>query len=118
MGIGGWVLAIIATAIAVVGALQARATAKTYRPLASRQPQQPGATETPLGLEAIDQAEIARTARRNDSLERTNRLGFGSKRHPMSFTQAAATDIPAKPDTENYAAWFHAAFNKDKPKDT
>lgn len=109
----GW-LAIGAVALgAVVCAAQYRNAARTHKPLSSRQPPRAAPRETPLGMEAIDMAEINRTNRRNESLERAH-TNWTSRDRSM----AAATDVPAMPDDETYATRFHTAFIKDKKDQT
>lgn len=108
------VICCILAVILLVAVAQYRARAGTYRSLSSRQPER-RSDETPLGYEGLNMAEVDRTNRRNESLERghTNwtRSGFGGA------SRATETDVAPLADDETYAARFHAAFLKDKSKD-
>lgn len=112
-----WIMAAAAIALALVLWGQYRAQRGVYRPLSSRQPQRdPDDAKTPLGMEGLDLALIERTARQNEALERSTG-GWNARRTRGSFLGAAPSQGPAKPEDETYAAWFHAAFLKDKSKD-
>ncbi|WP_299030758.1 hypothetical protein [uncultured Sulfitobacter sp.] len=107
-----WSLILGGVALGVVGIAvwQYRAARAQFRPLASRQPQR-NVPQTPeLGMEAIDMAEIRRTQRSNESLERTNNIWA---RQAGTFTRID-TNVDAMPDDETYAQRFHAAFMKNK----
>ena len=106
----GWIIGGVVGGIALIAYVQHRAQAGIYRPLASRQPERPKTQDVPLGMEAIDMTQVNNVARRNESLERahTNWTNRGGLR--------ASTDVPPMADDETYAAKYHAAFLKDKPK--
>ena len=97
-------------AFCAIALLQYSARRGTYRPLSSRQPAQRRQQAPELGMEAIDMAEIRRTQRSNESLERTNNIW--SQRHGA----AGGLDIKIDglTDDETYAQRFHAAFMKNK----
>jgi len=99
--------------IAAICMAQYRASTRRFRPLSSRQPDRRSPREVPLGLEAIDMAEIDRTNRRNESLERAH-----TNWTKRSAAAAASTDVPPMPDDETYATRFHTAFIKDKKDKT
>lgn len=103
----------VLTAAAAICAVQYRAATRVHRPLSQRQPTRATPRETPLGMEAIDMAEITRTNRRNESLERAH-TNWTSRDRSM----AAATDVQPLADDETYAARFHAAFIKYKKDKT
>ncbi|MDF1729119.1 MAG: hypothetical protein P1U53_15365 [Sulfitobacter sp.] len=106
LGIGALVL------VVAIATLQYRAQRNTYRSLSSRQPERRPKAERPLGYEALDLDEVARTTRRNEALERghTNwTRGRGS-----NLALASETDIEGLGDDETYAARYHAAFQIDK----
>lgn len=64
-------------------------------------------------MEGLDLAEVSRTNRRNESLER-GQTNWLSK---TGFFGRPDTDILPLADDETYAARFHNAFQKDKSKD-
>ncbi|MFT6673996.1 MAG: hypothetical protein ACJAVM_000167 [Sulfitobacter sp.] len=110
-----WIMAGIIAGVAVIGYGQYQRQKGQYRPMSQRQPARRTSDKTPLGMEALDLAAVARTTRRNESLERghTNWTRKGS-----GFLSASAeTDIQPLADDETYAARFHTAFQKDKTKD-
>ena len=104
------ILGAAVVAICAIGVLQYNARRGTYRPLSSRQPAQRQQQAPELGMEAIDMAEIRRTQRSNESLERTNNI--------WSQRNGAAGGLDIKidglTDDETYARRFHAAFMKNK----
>lgn len=107
-----WVL-FAATALVVLVLLrQYRSARSTHRPLASRQPERRD-TAVPLGMEATDLESVARTTRRNESLERgqTNWL------NKSGFFGRTDTNPAPLADDETYAARYQAAFQKPKSKD-
>lgn len=105
-----WILGAALLGVVVISVLQYRAARGHYRPLSTRQPERRAPGKPELGMEAIDMAEINRTQRRNESLERahTNWTRRGSG------TNAAETDIQPLADDETYAKRFHTAFMKNK----
>ena len=110
-----WLLGALVAGVAVIAYAQHRAQRRVYRPHASRQPARPRQEKAPLGMEAIDLNEVARTTRRNESLERgtTNwmraRMGL--------FGGHADVTVDPLADDETYAARYHAAFQRDRSKD-
>ena len=104
-----WLLAFLIFGVAAVAVLQYRAQARTYRPLASRQPERQ-VREVPLGMEGLDLDSVSRTNRRNESLERgqTNWL------NKSGFFGRSDTEIAPLADDETYAARYYDAFQKDK----
>ncbi|WP_298862589.1 hypothetical protein [uncultured Sulfitobacter sp.] len=104
------ILGAVLLGVVILGVRQYRAASGTYRPLSSRQPQSRPSQAPELGMEAIDMAEIRRTQRSNESLERVNHIwtrGNGS-------SGRIDTSVDAMPDDETYARRFHAAFMKNK----
>lgn len=101
-----WIAGAAFSGIAAIVVWQYLSVRGTYRPLASRQPQMDAPEAPELGMEAIDMAEIHRTQRSNESLERTSNI----------WTRRSASDLKIKPmaDDETYAQRFHAAFMKNK----
>ncbi|MEP1588086.1 MAG: hypothetical protein ABJR46_14475 [Tateyamaria sp.] len=86
------------------------------RPLAARQPGRDEMGQTrvvPLGMEATDLSLIDQVSRKNDALERTNRIHTHQSKG--SFTAATSTKVDAMPQDETYAAHYHRAYIK---KDT
>lgn len=110
-----WLISGIVGGIAVVGYVQYRSRRHIYRPLSSRQPARQANGDIPLGMEAIDLDHVARTTRRNESLERatTNWMRKGTG----IMGSATETHIEPLADDETYAARYHAAFHKDRSKD-
>lgn len=85
------------------------------RPLSYRQPQQAQsvASETPLGLEAIDMSVVDAVNRRNAALERVT--AAPGKNRPLSgILKIAETPVVALKDDETYAARYHRAYNQKK----
>lgn len=111
-----WLLGGLVTGIAAIGWLQHRAQRGIYRPLSTRQPPRPEKQKTPLGMEAIDLEAVARTTRKNESLERgtTNWI----RARTGLFGGHAEITVEPLADDETYAARYHAAFQKDRSKDT
>tara|TARA_R110002110_G_scaffold130063_7_gene310380 strand:+ start:1899 stop:2240 length:342 start_codon:yes stop_codon:yes gene_type:complete len=110
-----WLISALIAGGTLVAYLQHRSRRGVYRPLAERQPQAPAQQDVPLGLEAVDLDYVARTTRRNESLERatTNWMRKGSG----LLGAAAETAISPLADDETYAARYHAAFQKNSSKD-
>jgi hypothetical protein len=104
-----WVLAVVGGVVVLIGAAQYRAGRGVYTPLTRRQPPRT-ARKVPLGMEALDLEGVARTTRRNESLERgqTNWL------RRSGYFGRSDTDVPALSDDETYAARYYDAFHKDK----
>jgi hypothetical protein len=108
-------LGAVVAVVVLIAYLQHRAQRGVYRTLASRQPPRRKKEKAPLGMEAIDLNAVARTTRKNESLERgtTNwmrsRMGF--------FGSHADVNIEPLADDESYAARYYAAFQKDRKKD-
>ena len=109
-------LAVLALIVGIAY-LQHRATRGIYTPLASRQPPRAEKAEKPLGMEATDLDMVLRTARRNEGLERSNSGITRSGWTGLGAVSAEAT-IEPMPDDETYARRFHAAYMKNKTKDT
>jgi len=115
-----WILLACVVVVTVVSIAQYRAARGVYVPLSQRKPgaidpAQPAERDVPLGMEALDLKEVARTARRNDALERSGSLGHG--RMLSHNINTAADGIDPLPDDETYAKRFHTAFIKDKTED-
>lgn len=108
-----WIVGAALLAVVVISVQQYRAARGTYRPLSQRQPQRRATSAPELGMEAIDMAEIHRTQRRNESLERAN-TNWTRRR---DATSAADTDIQPLADDETYSARYYAAFHSKKNKD-
>lgn len=85
------------------------------RPLAARQPGRAEMGQTrivPLGMEATDLSLVDSVSRKNDALERTNRIHTHQSKG--SFAAATSTKVDAMPEDETYAAHYHRAYiNKD-----
>jgi len=76
-----------------------------HRPLAYRQPQL-RERDVPLGMEATNMDVVDAASRRNQSLERSAKLG--------SFGNYAETPIRAFKDDETYAKQYHRLYDKKK----
>lgn len=86
---------------------------RARRPLSARQPSRSEMGQlraVPLGMEATDFSIIDQVNRRNDALERTQKVF--ARPAAGSFAAAASTHIDAMPEDETYAARFHRAYNK------
>jgi len=108
-----WILGAAVLAVIVISVQQYRAARSIYRPLSARQPERRTRPAPELGMEAIDMAEIHRTQRRNESLERAN-TNWTRRR---DATSAAETDIQPLADDETYSARYYALFQSKKHKD-
>ncbi|MCV3271091.1 hypothetical protein [Roseobacter sinensis] len=82
------------------------------RPLAYRQPQRSIDVNSaaPLGLEAMDLAQIDAVNRRNAALERVSNPFAPHQTRALS-PEGAETAVTAPPDDETYAARYHRAYN-------
>ena len=104
------VLGLACLGVLAVVARQYMAARGQYRPLTNRQPARTDKHTPELGMEAIDMAEIRRTQRNNDSLERVTHL-WGRK---SGLSGGIDISVDAMPDDETYARRYHAAFKKQK----
>lgn len=104
------ILGAVCVGVVAIAALQYRATRGQYRPLSTHQPQRRESNTPELGMEAIDMAEIQRTQRRNESLERTNKIWT----RQGDATNGVDVNVAALPDDETYARRFYTAFIKNK----
>ena len=113
-----WVALLIgaATVFCVIVFVQYRAKAAVHRPLSQRQPSRRPTQDVPLGMEATDLQAVARSARQNETLERSN-TGL-TRILPGSWGASDPTDITPMPDDATYAARYHAAFHTDTAKDS
>lgn len=66
----------------------------------------------PLGMEATDLALLDKVNRRNDALERVNRIKTNRTALNGHYAADTSTHIQAMPEDETYAARFHRAFLK------
>ena len=112
----GWLLLLPVAALVGVLLRQYASVRGTHVPLSQRQPARQDARGVPLGMEATDLAGLARSARVNETLERSHTSWTG-RWWGKDQGRGAATDVAPWPDDHTYAARFHAAFHKDRSKD-